>query len=70
MNVPAELQALDARLAALGLPANHPLRAPIPQLLGAYSALQAGTQVQGANALATLPVAPGRWCSPTPMPAR
>ena len=55
VNVPAELQALDARLAALGLPPNHPLRAPIPQLLGAYSALQAGTQVQGANALATLP---------------
>ncbi|HEY9444135.1 MAG TPA: TonB-dependent receptor, partial [Gemmatimonadales bacterium] len=55
VNVPAELQALDARLTALGLPANHPLRAPIPQLLGAYSALQAGTQVQGANALATLP---------------
>lgn len=55
VNVPAELQALDARLAALGLPANSPLRAPIPQLLGAYSALQAGTQVQGANGLATLP---------------
>jgi outer membrane receptor protein involved in Fe transport len=55
VNVPAELQAIDARLAALGIPANSPLRASIPQLLGAYSALQAGTQLQGANALATLP---------------
>jgi iron complex outermembrane receptor protein len=55
VNVPSELQAIDARLNALGLPANSPLRAPIQQLLGAYSALQAGTTVQGANALATLP---------------
>ena len=55
VNVPAELTALDARLAQLGLPADHPLRAPIPQLLGGYGLLQAGLQVQGANALATLP---------------
>jgi outer membrane receptor protein involved in Fe transport len=55
VNVPAELAALDARLAQLGLPANHPLRAPIPQLLGGYGLLQSGLQVQGANALATLP---------------
>jgi iron complex outermembrane recepter protein len=54
VNVPAELQAIDARLALLG-PQAAPLRAPIQQLLGAYSALQAGTTVQGANALATLP---------------
>ena len=55
VNVPAELTALDARLAQLGLPADHPLRAPIPQLLGGYGLLQTGLQVQGANALATLP---------------
>jgi outer membrane receptor protein involved in Fe transport len=55
VNVPAELAALDARLAQLGLPANHPLRAPIPQLLGGYGLLQSGLRVQGANALATLP---------------
>jgi iron complex outermembrane receptor protein len=55
VNVPAELAALDARLAQLGLPADHPLRAPIPQLLGGYGLLQSGLQVQGANALATLP---------------
>jgi outer membrane receptor protein involved in Fe transport len=55
VNVPAELAALDARLAQLGLPADHPLRAPIPQLLGGYGLLQSGLRVQGANALATLP---------------
>ena len=55
VNVPAELAALDARLAALGLPANHPLRAPIPLLQGGHAQLQAGTRIQGANALATLP---------------
>ncbi len=55
VNVPAELAALDARLALLGLPADHPLRAPIPQLQGGYAAVQAGTTIQGANALATLP---------------
>jgi outer membrane receptor protein involved in Fe transport len=55
VNVPAELAALDARLASQGLPANHPLRAPIPLLLAGHAGLQAGTQVLGANALATLP---------------
>jgi iron complex outermembrane receptor protein len=55
VNVPAELAALDARLASLGLPANHPLRAPIPQLLAGYGQVSAGTTLQGANALATLP---------------
>lgn len=55
VNVPAELAALDARLALLGLPANHPLRAPIPQLQAGYGAVKAGTTIQGANALATLP---------------
>ncbi len=55
VNVPAELTALDARLAQLGLPANHPLRAPIPLLLGGHAGLQAGTTIQGGNALATLP---------------
>jgi len=55
VNVPAELTALDARLALLGLPANHPLRAPIPLLLGGHAQLQAGTRIQGGNALATLP---------------
>jgi outer membrane receptor for ferrienterochelin and colicins len=55
VNVPAELAALDARLALLGLPPSHPLRAPIPQLLGGHAALQAATTLQGVNALATLP---------------
>ncbi len=55
VNVPDELAALDARLALLGLPANHPLRAPIPLLLGGHAQLQQGTRIQGGNALATLP---------------
>jgi iron complex outermembrane receptor protein len=55
VNVPADLATLDARLAAQGLPPNHPLRAAIPQLLGGYAAVQAGTRIQGVNALATLP---------------
>jgi outer membrane receptor protein involved in Fe transport len=55
VNVPDELTALDARLALLGLPANHPLRAPIPLLLGGHGQLQQGTLIQGGNALATLP---------------
>ncbi len=42
-DVPADLAALDAALAGLGLPPNHPLRAPIPQLLGGYNALLAAT---------------------------
>ena len=57
VNVPAELAAIDARLAGapFNLPANHPLRAPIPLLLGGYQQLTAGTRIQGANALASLP---------------
>jgi outer membrane receptor for ferrienterochelin and colicins len=55
VNVPAELTAIDQRLASFGLPANHPLRAPIPLLLGGYQQLSAGTTIQGGNALATLP---------------
>ena len=55
VDVAAELTALDQRLAALTLPPNHPLRAPIPLLLGGYGQLQQGTQIQGGNALATLP---------------
>lgn len=55
VNVPADLATLDARLAGLGLPPDHPLRAAIPQLLAGYGLVQAGTRVQGVNALATLP---------------
>jgi outer membrane receptor protein involved in Fe transport len=55
VNLPAELATLDGRLAGAGLPANHPLRAAIPQLLAGYGAVQAGTRIGGANALATLP---------------
>jgi outer membrane receptor protein involved in Fe transport len=55
VNVPDELTALDARLALLGLPPNHPLRAPIPLLIAGHGQLQQGTQIQGGNALATLP---------------
>jgi iron complex outermembrane receptor protein len=55
LNVPADLAAIDARLASFGLPANHPLRAPIPVLQGGYAAVVAGTTIQGGNALATLP---------------
>jgi outer membrane receptor protein involved in Fe transport len=55
VDVAQELTALDQRLAGLGLPANHPLRAPIPLLLGGYGQLQQGTRIQGGNALATLP---------------
>jgi iron complex outermembrane receptor protein len=54
VNVPAELTALDARLALLGLPPNHPLRAPIPLLLAGHGQLQQGTRIQGGNAIATL----------------
>ena len=53
--MPAELTAIDQRLAGFGLPANHPLRAPIPLLLGGYSQLVGSTTVLGGNALATLP---------------
>ena len=55
INVPADLAALDARLASFGLPANHPLRAPIPTLQGGYAAVAAGTTLGGVPALATLP---------------
>jgi outer membrane receptor for ferrienterochelin and colicins len=51
VNVPAELAALDARLALIGLPPEHPLRAPIPLLLAGYGQLDAGTR----SALSTLP---------------
>jgi outer membrane receptor for ferrienterochelin and colicins len=55
LNIPADLAALDARLASFGLPANHPLRAPIPALQAGYAATLAGTTISGAPALATLP---------------
>jgi iron complex outermembrane receptor protein len=55
INVPADLAAIDARLASFGLPPSHPLRAPIPLLQGGYAAVAAGTTIQGGNALATLP---------------
>ena len=55
INIPADLAAIDARLASFGLPATHPLRAPIPTLQGGYAAVVAGTTIQGGNALATLP---------------
>ena len=55
VDVPTDLATLDARLAGAGLPANHPLRAAIPQLLGGYAQVQAGTRIGGVNALATLP---------------
>ena len=50
-DVAALLDTLDARLAGLGLPASHPLRAPIPTLVGGYGQL-AG---QAGPLLATLP---------------
>jgi outer membrane receptor protein involved in Fe transport len=61
VNVPAELAAIDQRIqdlqsqGALTPQQAAGLRAPIPQLLGGYALLSAGTQIQGANALATLP---------------
>ena len=55
LDVPADLAALDARLASFGLPPNHPLRAPIPALQAGYAATVAGTTISGAPALATLP---------------
>jgi iron complex outermembrane receptor protein len=55
LNIPADLAALDARLASFGLPPGHPLRAPIPTLQGGYAAVSAGTTIQGAPGLATLP---------------
>lgn len=41
VDIPAILTALDAQLAGLGLPANHPLRAPIPALQAGYAGLVA-----------------------------
>ena len=61
VNVPAELAAIDQRIqdlqaqGALTPEQAAQLRAPIPQLQGGYALLAAGTQIQGANALATLP---------------
>jgi outer membrane receptor protein involved in Fe transport len=55
LNLPADLAAMDARLASFGLPPNHPLRAPIPALQAGYAATLAGTTISGAPALATLP---------------
>jgi iron complex outermembrane receptor protein len=61
VNVPAELAAIDQRIqdlqtqGALTPQQAAQLRAPIPQLQGGYALLSAGTQIQGANALATLP---------------
>jgi outer membrane receptor protein involved in Fe transport len=60
-NLPAELTALDQRIQQLQAGGfitpeqAAQLRAPIPLLLGGYAQLQAGTQIQGGNALATLP---------------
>ena len=55
LNVPADLAAMDARLASFGLPPTHALRAPIPVLQAGYAATLAGTTIQGAPALATMP---------------
>ncbi len=61
VNVPAELAALDQRIQQLDGAGQLPpgaaaqLRGPIPVLLGGYAQLTAGTTLQGANALATLP---------------
>jgi iron complex outermembrane receptor protein len=55
LNVPADLAAMDARLASFGLPPSHPLRAPIPLLQGGYAATVAGTTISGVPAMATLP---------------
>jgi outer membrane receptor for ferrienterochelin and colicins len=60
VNVPAELIALDQRIQQLDAAGQLPpgaaaqLRAPIPLLLGGYAQLQAGTTIQGANALARI----------------
>ncbi|MDQ3208233.1 MAG: TonB-dependent receptor, partial [Gemmatimonadota bacterium] len=61
LNVPADLAALATRINQLEAggqisPAQAAaLRAPIPTLQGGYAAVAAGTTIQGANALATLP---------------
>ena len=61
VDVSAELTAIDQRIqflqsqGAISAQQAAALRAPIPVLLGGYAQLGAGTQIQGANALATLP---------------
>jgi outer membrane receptor protein involved in Fe transport len=55
LNVPADLAAMDQRLASFGLPTNHPLRAPIPLLQAGYASAVARTTISGVPALATLP---------------
>jgi outer membrane receptor for ferrienterochelin and colicins len=61
LNVPADLTALDQRIQALQAggqisPAQAAaLRAPIPVLQAGYAGVVAGTTIQGANGLATLP---------------
>ncbi len=42
-DVLGQLATIDATLAAVGLPPEHPLRAPIPLLMGGYNALVAAT---------------------------
>jgi outer membrane receptor protein involved in Fe transport len=54
LNVPADLAAMDARLASFGLPANHPLRAPIPALQAGYAGVAGATTIGGVPALATV----------------
>ena len=61
VDVPAELAALDQRIRQLEQGGqitpqqSAQLRAPIPVLQAGHAQLAAGTQIQGANALATLP---------------
>ena len=61
LNVPADLAALATRINELEAAGSIPpataaaLRAPIPTLQGGYAQVAAGTTIQGANALATLP---------------
>jgi outer membrane receptor protein involved in Fe transport len=61
LNIPADLAALGQRINDLETAGQinaaqaAALRAPIPTLQGGYAAVAAGTTIQGANALATLP---------------
>jgi iron complex outermembrane receptor protein len=61
VDVPGELAAIDQRIQQLQAGGQltpqqaAQLRGPIPVLQGGYAQLQAGTTLQGANALATLP---------------
>jgi iron complex outermembrane receptor protein len=61
LNVPGDLTALGQRINQLEAGGQisaaqaAALRAPIPTLQGGYAAVVAGTTIQGANALATLP---------------